>query len=174
MVSLGTQEDVHQVTLMNAKRGLMNPLTPIGTSKLQVEQAFPLEPLRASSEKLPLRTKDAIDLTNKISPDGSLNWKVPEGKWKVIRVGTAFVKIPVGGGLLPDYLSVESTSFDFDHSSGILISEAEKHEGITFKYLHEDNVEIHGIYSWTKKCWKSSVIAGVMIQNPILQLWPAK
>ncbi|MFR8356655.1 MAG: hypothetical protein ACLVEJ_14195 [Parabacteroides sp.] len=41
MVSLGTQEDVHQVTLMNAKRGLMNPLTPIGTSKLQGGTGFP-------------------------------------------------------------------------------------------------------------------------------------
>lgn len=150
MVSLGTESDVHQVALMNAKRGLMNPLTPIGTSKLQVEQAFPLDPLQASSKNSPLRIEDAIDLTNKISPDGSLNWEVPEGKWKVIRVGTAFVEIPAGGGLLPDYLSAQSTAFDFDHSSGVLIREAEKYEGTTFKYLHEDNVEIHGIYSWTK------------------------
>ncbi len=150
MVSLGTKSDVHQVALMNAKRGLMNPLTPIGTSKLEVEQAFPLTPLQASSKNSPLRIEDAIDLTNKISPDGSLNWKVPEGKWKIIRVGTAFVEIPAGGGLLPDYLSVESTDFDFDHSSGVLIREAEKQEGTTFKYLHEDNVEIHGIYSWTE------------------------
>ena len=147
MVSLGTKSDVLQVALMNAKRGLMNPLTPIGTSKLEVEQAFPLAPLQASSKNSPLRIGDAIDLTNKISPDGSLNWKVPEGKWKIIRVGTAFVEIPAGGGLLPDYLSVESTDFDFDHSSGVLIREAEKQEGTTFKYLHEDNVEIHGIYS---------------------------
>lgn len=150
MVSLGTKSNVHQVALMNAKRGLMNPLTPIGTSKLQVEQAFPLAPLQASSKNSPLRIEDAIDLTNKISPDGSLNWEVPEGKWKVIRVGTAFVEIPAGGGLLPDYLSAQSTAFDFDHSSGVLIREAEKYEGTTFKYLHEDNVEIHGIYSWTK------------------------
>lgn len=150
MVSLGTKSDVLQVALMNAKRGLMNPLTPIGTSKLEVEQAFPLAPLQASSKNSPLRIGDAIDLTNKISPDGSLNWKVPEGKWKIIRVGTAFVEIPAGGGLLPDYLSVESTDFDFDHSSGVLIREAEKQEGTTFKYLHEDNVEIHGIYSWTE------------------------
>lgn len=150
MVSLGTKSAVQQVALMNAKRGLMNPLTPIGTSKLQVEQAFPLAPLQASSKNSPLRIEDAIDLTNKISPDGSLNWEVPEGKWKVIRVGTAFVEIPAGGGLLPDYLSAQSTAFDFDHSSGVLIREAEKYEGTTFKYLHEDNVEIHGIYSWTK------------------------
>lgn len=150
MVSLGTKAAVNQVALMNAKRGLMNPLTPIGTSNLKVEQAFPLKPLQTTFGNSPLRIKDAIDLTNKISPDGSLNWKVPEGKWKVIRIGTAFVEIPVGGGLLPDYLSVKSTAFDFDHSSGILISEAEKDKGTTFKYLHEDNVEIHGIYSWTE------------------------
>ena len=174
MVSLGTKSDVLQVALMNAKRGLMNPLTPIGTSKLEVEQAFPLAPLQASSKNSPLRIGDAIDLTNKISPDGSLNWKVPEGKWKIIRVGTAFVEIPAGGGLLPDYLSVESTDFDFDHSSGVLIREAEnKREQLLNIYMRimlKFMAFIHG----QRICWKNSVIDGGMTQNLTLQLWPVK
>lgn len=150
MVSLGTKADVQRVALLNAKRGLLNPMTPIGTSQLQKEQAYPLEPLYASPGDVPLRRDEAIDLTGKLSADGTLKWEVPAGKWKVIRVGTTFLPIPAGGGALPDYLSVESTHFDFDNSSGILIREAGEQVGSTFKYLHEDNVEIHGIYSWTK------------------------
>jgi hypothetical protein len=149
MVSLGTKNDVHRVALLNAKRGLMIPLTPIGTSRLLVEQNFPLEPLYASPQDVPLRPDEAIDLTDKIAADGTLVWNVPAGKWKIVRVGCASVGIPVGGGWLPDYLSKESADFDFDHSSGILIREADKFAGSIFKYLHEDNVEIHGIYSWT-------------------------
>lgn len=150
MVSVGTEADVRRVALLNAKRGLMNPLTPIGTSKLREEQAFPKEPLYPSAADIPIRQKDAIELTGKVTADGTLNWNVPAGKWKVIRVGSASIEIPVGGGLLPDYLSKESARFDFDNSSGVLIREAGKDAGTTFKYLHEDNVEIHGIYSWTK------------------------
>ncbi|MDR1980670.1 MAG: discoidin domain-containing protein, partial [Tannerellaceae bacterium] len=150
MVSLGTEGEVHRNALFNAKRGLMNPRTPIGTSRLREEQVFPLEPLYATPGDVPLRQKEAVDLTDKISADGTLNWKVPAGKWKVIRVGSAFLKINVGGGMLPDYLSKEAANFDFDNSSGVLIREAGKDAGSTFKYLHEDNVEINGIYSWTK------------------------
>lgn len=150
MVSIGTENDVRRVALLNAKRGLMNPLTPIGTSNLRKEQAFPQEPLYASSGDVPVRLKDAIDLTGKMAADGTLDWNVPSGKWKVIRTGSATVEIPVSDGLLPDYLSKESANFDFDNSSGVLIREAGKDAGTTFKYLHEDNVEIHGIYSWTK------------------------
>lgn len=150
MVSLGTKASVQRVAMLNAKRGLLNPMTPIGTSNLRKEQGYPLEALSVLSGDVPLRRDEAIDLTDKLSTDGTLKWVVPAGKWKVIRVGTTFLPIPAGGGMLPDYLSAESTHFDFDNSSGILIREAGEQVGSTFKYLHEDNVEIHGIYSWTK------------------------
>jgi len=32
-------------------------------------------------------SKDVLDLTDKLSPDGTLNWQAPAGKWTVIRFG---------------------------------------------------------------------------------------
>ena len=33
----------------------------------------------------PLRMQDAIDLTVKVTAEGTLDWDVPPGKWKVVR-----------------------------------------------------------------------------------------
>ncbi|MEA5403320.1 glycosyl hydrolase [Arcicella sp. DC2W] len=34
-----------------------------------------------------ISTEDVIDLTNKMLPDGTLNWQAPAGSWKIIRFG---------------------------------------------------------------------------------------
>ena len=37
--------------------------------------------------------KDIIDLTNKMNPDGILNWTAPSGEWKVVRFGYSLLGI---------------------------------------------------------------------------------
>jgi hypothetical protein len=34
-----------------------------------------------------IKKSDVIDLTQKMQPDGTLDWNVPEGKWMVLRIG---------------------------------------------------------------------------------------
>ena len=38
-------------------------------------------------------TTDIIDLTNKMNADGTLNWTVPDGEWKVVRFGYSLLGI---------------------------------------------------------------------------------
>ena len=40
-----------------------------------------------------INESDIIDLTGKMNPDGSLKWKIPEGKWKIIRLGYSLTGI---------------------------------------------------------------------------------
>ena len=34
-----------------------------------------------------VRAGDVVDLTKKLSPDGTLRWKIPAGDWQIIRIG---------------------------------------------------------------------------------------
>jgi hypothetical protein len=38
-------------------------------------------------------TTDVIDLTNKLNPDGTLNWTAPDGNWNVVRFGYSLTGI---------------------------------------------------------------------------------
>ena len=60
-------------------------------------------------------------------------------------------RIGCGGGLLTDYLSPAATQQNFDKALKPLIDDAGGLAGKTFRYFHEDNVEIEGTYPWTPK-----------------------
>lgn len=40
-----------------------------------------------------VKTDDIIDITNKMNADGTLNWAVPSGEWKIIRFGYSLLGI---------------------------------------------------------------------------------
>ena len=75
----------------------------------------------AATENLPgLDPAAVIDLTDKLAPDGTLNWTPPSGRWRVIRIGwttcghkagpspegvRCYIIDPVGKNALQDYWS---------------------------------------------------------------------
>ncbi|MFD2287665.1 DNA-binding protein [Pedobacter petrophilus] len=95
-----------------------------------------------------------INLTDKLNPDGTLNWKVPKGNWTVLRIGhtsTGHTNATAGGGmgLECDKFNPEAVKLQFNHWYG----EALKHGGpeIAKKVLsvfHVDSWEC-GSQNWS-------------------------
>jgi hypothetical protein len=149
-IALGTKGEVDRIAGMAAKRGHTHPLGVTGTR--QVDQiAFVRQDLQAQPTDSPLNLKAMIELTAKCAADGTLTWDIPEGTWKIVRVGRTTTGIGCGGGLLSDYLSKTATEVNFDKALKLLIEDAGPLAGKTFQYFHEDNVELEGMYSWTPK-----------------------
>lgn len=95
-----------------------------------------------------------INVTDKLNPDGTLNWKVPKGSWTILRVGhtsTGHTNATGGGGmgLECDKFNPEAVKLQFDSWYG----EALKHGGpeIAQKVLsvfHVDSWEC-GSQNWS-------------------------
>ena len=148
--ALGTRIDVERFALLAAKRAVTNPLGV--TAIPQADQVrFVRKDLVALPDDNPLHVSAMIDLTGKLSTDGTLNWDVPAGTWKVVRIGCTPTGIAAGDGLLPDYLSPTATDLNYEKAMKPLVGDAGTLVGRTYQYFHEDNVEIGGIYSWTPK-----------------------
>jgi hypothetical protein len=145
--SLGTKTEVVHFAQIVSKRGLGNPLGVLATTQND-QMAFVKQDLYSMPDDNPLDYQKSINLTAKCATDGTLTWDVPEGNWKIVRVGQTTTGIPCFVGLLTDYMSKSATTQNFDVLKGI-IEDAGPLAGKTFKYLVEDNVEIEGIYSWT-------------------------
>ncbi len=96
-----------------------------------------------------------IDITNKMGPDGTLNWNVPDGNWLVIRFGyttTGAENGPAtkeGRGLECDKMDTDAVNFHFRNFPQKLIEHAGKFNGNTFKFLMIDSWE-RGYQTWTK------------------------
>jgi len=98
--------------------------------------------------------KSLINLTNKLNPDGTLNWKAPKGSWTILRVGhtsTGHTNATAGGGmgLECDKFNPAAVKLQFDNWYG----EALKHGGpeIAKKVLsvfHVDSWEC-GSQNWS-------------------------
>ncbi len=96
-----------------------------------------------------------VDLTDKMSPDGSLNWKKPAGNWSVIRFGyttTGAKNGPAtkeGTGLECDKMDTTALNLHFSHFPAELIRHAGNFTGNTFKFFLVDSWE-RGYQTWTK------------------------
>ena len=153
--ALGSRPEVERIARLAAKRATTNPLGV--TSTRQIDQVnLVREDLVALPDDNPLKVRGMIDLTSKISNDGTLNWDVPPGKWKVVRIGrtTTELNVAFGKGLLADYLSPSATELNYEKGIKPLMADAGQFVGKTLKYFIEDNVEIDGIYSWTPELLK--------------------
>jgi len=151
-IALGSRIEVGRTALMAAKRAGTHPLGVTATR--QIDQVrFVRQDLTPLPSDHPLHLQNRIDLTQKIIKDGTLDWNVPPGTWKVVRIGraTTGLNVAFGKGLLVDYLS--PTAMEQHYAKGIkpLLSDAGALTGKTWQYSIEDNVEIEGVYSWTPK-----------------------
>lgn len=88
--------------------------------------------------------------------EGHLNWKAPQGKWSIIRMGytvgalaTVSTCTPGSGGLALNPLDPVSFNRYWNDNIEPLIKLAGNHVGTTWKYCHTDSWELGGV-NWSR------------------------
>ncbi|QEC53093.1 glycosyl hydrolase family 2 [Anseongella ginsenosidimutans] len=95
-----------------------------------------------------------IDLTASMSPDGTLNWEVPEGKWVVMRTGMLPTGVkngpasPEGTGLEIDKMNHEHVIKHFEAFLGEILKRIPAEDRKTWKVAVQDSYEMGG-QNWT-------------------------
>ncbi len=100
-------------------------------------------------------TDQVIDLTDKLRPDGTLDWEVPPGEWTVLRFGmTTNGKAPhparSGKGLECDKLDGEAMRAHLENYVGRIVKESGPLAGKAFQYCEIDSYEV-GFQNWTAR-----------------------
>ena len=99
--------------------------------------------------------KNIIDITEKLSENGTLNWQVPEGNWTIYRFGytitgeTNHPASPEGLGLECDKMDTTSVQIHFNGMLKKLINDAGPLAGNTLKFSLIDSWEVQ-FQTWTK------------------------
>ena len=83
----GTSAEVERVARMAAKRGITNPLGVTRQPGRSTRSISSGKTWWRCPMSIRLHVRDRIDLTAKVAEDGTLNWDVPAGTWKVVRIG---------------------------------------------------------------------------------------
>jgi hypothetical protein len=98
--------------------------------------------------------KDVIDLSDKVTGDGKLNWDVPAGQWVVLRFGYtgngAHVSTASGAwqGLVLDYLDADALRWYWHEVIDPIIADAGPLCGKVWKMVQTDSWELNGV-NWT-------------------------
>ena len=116
-----------------------------------------LHPLPSDHYRAPLELKEIVDLTNRLDPNGILDWQVPEGQWTVLRTGYTLLPSRVnmgnpdgGRGLETDLLDAGAMDIHFRHVGTPLIEDAGALAGKTFQSAGIDSWEwFGGLPNWT-------------------------
>lgn len=95
-----------------------------------------------------------LDITRQLDKDGKLSWKVPQGKWTIIRFfmkPTGVVNAPAaeeGRGLELDKINAKAVDAHYDAFIGKIIKSMTPHERRALKYVVGDSYET-GSQNWT-------------------------
>ena len=98
--------------------------------------------------------KRIIFVDEKISEDGTVNLRLPEGEWEVVRAGYTIngeynhPATPTGIGLESDKLDASVTAFHIDSYVSKMVEAAGANAGGVFKYVETDSWEC-GPQNWT-------------------------
>jgi hypothetical protein len=94
-----------------------------------------------------IKAKDVLNLTDRLKPDGTLDWQAPEGDWMIVRLGCA----PIGrinapcarefAGLECNKLDAEAVKVHFDGYAGRVADELKDYIGSGFNAVHVDSWE---------------------------------
>lgn len=110
---------------------------------------WPEQP-EVDDKSLVIQDKQIIDLTQQMSPDGVLNWDVPEGEWIVLRMGMAPTGVtnapasPEATGLEVDKMSKKWAAIHFDRFIGEILKRIPEADRKTFKVVVQDSYETGG------------------------------
>lgn len=91
-----------------------------------------------------------LDISDRISPDGTLNWEVPDGEWKILRMGMTPTQVtnspasPEATGLEIDKMSKEWVASHFDAFIGEILRKIPEGDRKTFKVVVQDSYETGG------------------------------
>ncbi|MDR3229555.1 MAG: hypothetical protein LBT53_09180 [Puniceicoccales bacterium] len=97
-----------------------------------------------------IKPETVLDLSDRLSADGTLNWQVPAGEWIILRTGMTPTGTqnspasPQGTGLEVDKMSKEHTAFHFDAFLGEIIRRIPAAERKSFKIAVLDSYETGG------------------------------
>jgi len=165
------------VTKDNAmKKIVSSELKVIGPSKFSgklpqpetVEEYYHdicVQAFRVTGDSKNVDIKSIIDITDRLKPDGQLQWDVPDGQWVILRNGYtltgnfwskwfAYPKAPQadtfegGDGYEIDYLKTSALDDHFEHLGRLVLDEAKKAGG-HLAYLWSDSWEC-GKLTWTQ------------------------
>jgi hypothetical protein len=118
-----------------------------------------LAPWTATPEDQALRAEDVASLTERMKPDGTLDWDVPEGEWMIVRTGHRMtghqLSVPMlgQGGLENDYFDRAGVDIMFEKVAKVLIKDAGPLAGKTLRGFCEDSFEA-GYPNWTANMLK--------------------
>jgi hypothetical protein len=97
---------------------------------------------------------EVVDLTARMTPDGTLRWEVPAGRWQVLRFGATLTgatngTAPISGqGLEVDKMSRPALERFYASYPQKLLELAPSHNGRTFSRIELDSYEA-GLQTWT-------------------------
>ena len=156
----------YRVTAM-PRRGLAVTLHDIDLGRWGGLESLPLKTFAFKAERFSLSdlsergraedgeaVADVLDLTDRLKPNGMLDWTGPEGEWRIVRFGCAAtgVKVrpasPGGAGLETDKLNAESTRRHFNAYVGSLLN-ALGPEKDAIDTVLVDSYEV-GAQNWTQ------------------------
>jgi hypothetical protein len=131
-----------------------------GNWNVQVAEIALLEKEQLAGKKPPARRgwnhDRAVEVTQHVDQDGQLNWDVPVGNWKVLRIGCTLHGNStqcVGsgpGGLELDPMSAAAMDAHFAETGAKLIADAGQLAGKALQYFHIDSWEL-GQPTWTPR-----------------------
>lgn len=105
---------------------------------------------QADDRSMAVQPGQVIDLSDKMTADGTLTWDVPEGEWTVLRTGmtpTGVVNEPAcpdATGYEVDKLSRKHAEEHFDTYIGEILRRIPADERKSFKLLVQDSYEVGG------------------------------
>ncbi len=107
-----------------------------------------------TNQSLIIDPKTVIDITKNTKADGTINWNVPSGKWKIMQTGmtttgaTNGPASPEATGLETDKMSKKHISAHFDAFLGEILRRVPAADRKTWKVVVEDSYETGG-QNWT-------------------------
>jgi hypothetical protein len=114
---------------------------------------WPVQP-EFEDQSLALNPQDVMDITKMVSPDGVLEWNVPDGKWTIMQTGMTTTGVvnepasPEGTGLEADKLSKKHIAYHFDSFLGEILRRIPAEDRKSWKVVVEDSYE-RGGQNWT-------------------------
>jgi hypothetical protein len=101
-----------------------------------------------------LSSGNYVNITDKLKADGTLDWDVPSGNWKVVRLGYVSTRArnkhgrPEATGLECDKLDITGIDTQFENYSQAILNAIKDNTNIKVKSIHIDSAE-HGDQNWS-------------------------
>lgn len=103
----------------------------------------------------PISENSIVDITKSMSPDGTLKWNAPKGRWQIIRFGYTSTGVKVdpatheGEGLEVDKMDTTALNVHINSYAKKLVDAAGQYKGNTLKFFLMDSWEAQ-FQTWSK------------------------